>query len=307
METVNEKVWEKLKKAFENEKLSQAYLFCGPKGVGKFEMILNFVFLINNIDDEKEKKKITLNQNPDVIIVKPEIEKKKDKVRKKDIPIGEMREVIKKMNFFAYQEKYKILIIDEAERLTLSAANSLLKIIEEPPKDTIIILNSNQKEKIIPTIRSRSQTVYFGITKLEAIRSFLKMKFPDKSSEEIKASARLSRGRVKIAEECLLDENRREKIEQAVLEFRNALRGGVIAGFDFSEKFSKNKDELITILDECENYLLDFLKQNISDKADARVTEKVLKILKSIGFVKKEIAETNTNQKLQLENFFVQL
>ncbi len=304
---INKKTWGKLESAVKNDKLSQAYLFCGPKGLGKFEMALDFVFLFNKISGNKSQEKVAFGQNPDVIIVKPEVEKKKDKTRKKDISIETMREATKKISLSAYQEKYKILIIDEAEKLTLSASNSLLKIIEEPPKDTIIILVSNQKNKVIPTIRSRSQIISFGLEEPEAIEKFLRGKHPEKSAEEIKTSVQLSRGRVKIAEEYLLDEKKREKTEQAILDFRKALKGGVIAGFDFSEKFSKNKDELLTILDECENYLLDFLKQNISQRADARISKKVLGILKSIIALKKEISETNANPKLQLENFFVQL
>ena len=83
MNTINEKQWNFLRKAHDRDKLAQAYLFVGPGGVGKFDLAVEFVTLVNNSD----KEKIISGNDPDVFVVEPEIVTHGKKVRKKDISI----------------------------------------------------------------------------------------------------------------------------------------------------------------------------------------------------------------------------
>ncbi len=97
-------------------------------------------------------KKIQSGNHPDIHIVKP---------LKTNIGIEQVlslqREIYRKIS----EGKYRICLIDEAHRLTLPAANALLKIAEEPPDNTVIILSSGNAEGVIPTLQSRAQAVFF--------------------------------------------------------------------------------------------------------------------------------------------------
>ena len=78
-----------------------------------------------------------------------------------NINVDEAEDVVKKLQLKSYEGGYKIMIIWMAEKLNTSAANKLLKIIEEPPKNTVFILVAENEEHIINTIRSRCQVLHF--------------------------------------------------------------------------------------------------------------------------------------------------
>lgn len=96
--------------------------------------------------------KILTGNHPDVLWLKP---------LKTTIGIEQVLSWQEKVNLKHYEGNYKVSIIERADTMTLPAANALLKVIEEPPERTIIILSAENAERIIPTIRSRSQVVYF--------------------------------------------------------------------------------------------------------------------------------------------------
>lgn len=75
------------------------------------------------------------------------------------ISVGEMRNLRSKMSLTAYEGKYKIVIIWHAEKMNVQAANSFLKLLEEPPSNTILILTANNSGDLLPTIRSRCQSI----------------------------------------------------------------------------------------------------------------------------------------------------
>jgi len=84
------------------------------------------------------------------------IEKKQGK-----IGVDEAQNIVKSLSLKAYEGGFKVMIIWMAEKMNMEAANKLLKLIEEPPKNTIFILIAEDEEQIIQTIRSRCQTLYF--------------------------------------------------------------------------------------------------------------------------------------------------
>ena len=135
-----------LQQAIQSDHLAQAYLFCGPRGVGKTSTARLFAKAINLKHDEKlqdfsyniyELDAASNNQVDD-------IRNLNDQVR---IP--------------PQKGKYKVYIIDEVHMLSQSAFNAFLKTLEEPPSHAVFILATTEKHKIIPTILSRCQVYDF--------------------------------------------------------------------------------------------------------------------------------------------------
>lgn len=100
-------------------------------------------------------RKIQSGNHPDVQILQPQ---------KASLGIEEILHWQERVYRKHYEGKYKVFILEQADRLTLPAENALLKVIEEPPERTIIILSAQNAETLLPTIQSRAQAVYFPVT-----------------------------------------------------------------------------------------------------------------------------------------------
>ncbi|MEA2042824.1 MAG: DNA polymerase III subunit delta [Bacteroidota bacterium] len=103
----------------------------------------------------------------------------------------ESASIVRKLNFKAYESDYKMMIIWLPEKMNLSAANKLLKMIEEPPEKTLFILVSEQPDAIIKTIQSRTQPIKIPKTETEELSDYLNNNFntePDKIAEVVRVS-----------------------------------------------------------------------------------------------------------------------
>jgi len=130
-----------LKRIVETKRIANSYLFWGPEAVGKKMAALAFARTLNC-------------EESDLIILEP-----RGPIRRHHIgTIREMQDFVSLRSFYG---GWKVVIMDEAERMTEEAAASLLKILEEPPAKTIFILVSSHHENIFKTIISRCQDVRF--------------------------------------------------------------------------------------------------------------------------------------------------
>ncbi len=119
------------------------------------------------------------------------------------IYVHEAEEIIKTLNYKAFEAKYKIMIIWLPEKMNISAANKLLKILEEPPDQTVFILVSYDDENILATIKSRTQTVKIPpLTHDQLIRS-LKQEFPGVPDELLEQAAASAEGNFITAKKYL--------------------------------------------------------------------------------------------------------
>lgn len=305
MATINQKNWQYFQQSHEQGKLSHAYLFCGPEGTGKFGLAIDVIRMVDQLDLAPEK--IISGGHPDVFIVRPEVEEKKGKRKVKNISIEQIKNAIENIGLYAYQAKYKFLVIDKADKMTVSASNSLLKLIEEPPADTIIILTTFSEEGVLPTIRSRCQRIRFGLQNQESLVDYMRQQYPDIEPDRIARAAELSRGRIRFALEYMTDDEQLARVQTTVEEFRKALRAGVGKGFALAESISQDKQVLLESLEEWIWYLRCFQKKLLKDRADIRVQKKTFDILKELLAVREILSASNANERLQLEQFFVQI
>ncbi len=151
--------------------IPNAWLFHGPVGIGKASLALNVAKLLSNNSVLNKDRLSYLSEkdirNPNaslqltnVFLCKRKWDDKK-KLFQKNISIDDVRELGRKFYLSSADYSYKVCIIDSTEDLNISASNSLLKMLEEPPKNTLFILVSNNKQSILPTILSRCQKISF--------------------------------------------------------------------------------------------------------------------------------------------------
>ena len=151
--------------------IPNAWLFHGPMGIGKASLALNVGKVLSNIDFSKKNHVVSISEqnirNPKTTVnisnffyCRRRWDDKK-KLFQKYISIEDIRELNRKFSLSSTDNSYKVCVVDTTEDLNISAANSLLKILEEPPKNTLFILVSNNQQSILPTILSRCQKVGF--------------------------------------------------------------------------------------------------------------------------------------------------
>lgn len=135
-----------LESQIRNSSVFHAYLFIGPKSVGKFTLAKLFAQTLLKAEDSAK-----LKYHPDFLLVEN---------RNSPVSIETVRQIERKLSFSPSYSKKKVVVFEEAAFLTLEAQNALLKTLEEPPKHSVIILVS-QRENFLPTILSRCVGVYF--------------------------------------------------------------------------------------------------------------------------------------------------
>lgn len=181
-----DKAIETIQRAFVSDRLANAYIFNGPEGIGKYKTALEWAKLLlcntpvikNNTADNcgscQSCQLFEAGSHPDFNHVYKELKEFTEDGRGKtppvDLPISVIREfLIEKASTKPSLSKGKIFIVSEAEKLNTSSQNSLLKILEEPPEYCRIILLCTCLDKLLPTIKSRSQIVQFGSIEVDRI------------------------------------------------------------------------------------------------------------------------------------------
>lgn len=163
-----------LKNALKNEKLAHAFLFCGPRGVGKTTCARILAKVLNCSNTEADFEPCNscpsctaFNDNASFNIIELDAASNNS--------VEHIRHLIEQVRFQPQQGKYKVFIIDEVHMLSSQAFNAFLKTLEEPPPYAIFILATTEKHKIIPTILSRCQIFDFKRIQVASMVEHLKM------------------------------------------------------------------------------------------------------------------------------------
>ena len=161
-----------LKNAIRNNHLAQAFLFCGPRGVGKTTCARILAKTINcrSLSDSTEacnecESCLSFNGGQSLNIFELDAASNNS--------VEDIRNLVDQVRFAPHSGQYKIYIIDEVHMLSNAAFNAFLKTLEEPPSYAIFILATTEKHKIIPTILSRCQIFDFNRIQVEDIANHL--------------------------------------------------------------------------------------------------------------------------------------
>jgi DNA polymerase-3 subunit delta' len=301
-----QKVKKILSSQIKNGKIAHAYIFIGQNGIGKRLMAIEFAKILNCDKNDftssdtgacgvcKSCERITKNIYPDLHFIdfaKQADMKEEEFTKQKVLKIETIRYMQKKIATKAYEGKWKVFIIEPAEKMNITAANSLLKTLEEPPENTIIILVAKHKETIPRTIVSRSQILFFQPLNNELVTTWLMSNFslPLQKAQEI---AKISEGSLELASQ-LINKKKNEGIS-----LWNKLNDKKLYISDVL-KFSKSI---------MRNNALDYINTMLNEvKKDFRTYPKKFTVVLNLLNNSKALILKNVNVQIVLDNLFLDL
>jgi len=160
---------QRLEFAFEQDRVPSAYLFIGPGGIGKSTLVKAFAQKMNCVTRDNchscdNCRMFEVGRHPDFHVIKPEGQ---------NIRIKQIHELIGHLDLKPAYAKKRVVLVKEANKLNAESANSFLKILEEPPLNTLIVLMTADESQLLETIVSRCQKIYFSPLTPEEIRLVL--------------------------------------------------------------------------------------------------------------------------------------
>jgi DNA polymerase-3 subunit delta' len=296
----NDHVKKLLQRMLATQRLPGAMLFSGEDGVGKKLFALEIAKALNcrtpqgeegcgrcpacvrisrlnypTSDDSDDWKGIIWTDHPDVgLVVAP----------KRVLLVEQMRAIEREANYRPFEGKARIFIVEDADKLNEASANALLKVLEEPPPTSHIILLTSRPAWLLPTIRSRCQIIRFAPVAATEIEDYLTQK-KIAGAAEARARARMARGSLSRA----VDEDLDGFIEQrnAMLEVLEALalsddRLRLLRSAEQLNE-AQYKDEFEARLDVLETLIRDLWLLTLGADAETIVNDDVLVQLKGMA------------------------
>ncbi len=282
----HEDVIEQLKKAIQLGRVSHSYILQGEDGSGKNMIAQAFAEALlceKNLDEGcgicHSCKQIKSQENPDLIRIGHE--------KTTSISVDDIRtQLIQDIQIKPYSGKYKIYIIDDAEKMTTQAQNAILKTIEEPPLYSVIILLTNNLQVFLPTILSRC-----NIIKLKPLEDGMIVKYLIHNFEILETEATVyasfSQGRLGKAIEFLKSEDFSKMKEEVVNMVKN------IYAYDISEVL--NQVHKIAEFKESINEYIDLLEVWFRDVLLFKATKDPNNIIfkEEINIIKKQASKSS--------------
>jgi len=329
----------------QNRNVPHALLFIGNEGIGKHTCAGIFAMLCNCVENAdanptasrqditdsntrvaltrlpnnpcgvcKVCRKIKSGNHPDIIRIKPSGQA---------IKIEQIRDLRLIITMKPYAAQLRVVIIDDAQTMNPSAANALLKVLEEPPERTVFILIAENKRDLLPTINSRCQPIRFYPIPLKHIEVMLTGQ-KNISSEKAAVLAAMSHGSFSKALSLLENDwiSRRDLLLRVIwpdtLNSETVQSSAMIMAL--AERFSREKDNIMELLEGIKSWLRDLLiyryypekviNHDLTDKIRF-MSEKIaigtlLAKLDAVQMAQKKI-QTNANVRLTLDSLFTQL
>ncbi|MBZ5535892.1 MAG: AAA family ATPase [Acidobacteriia bacterium] len=239
-----------LRQALETKRFPDSLLFAGSEGIGKRTLALMLAKALNCLEVEgsfcnhcASCRKIEAGTHPDVGVVGLLEEKH-------FLQIDQIRQARKDVFYQPFEGRCRVIIIDEADRMKDDGANSILKMLEEPPPSTKIILLTTKFHSLLPTVRSRCQVFSFSPVPLPLVRQFLEGR-SDLTTGDRELCARLARG--SIGRALSLDLESYRSLRSEVMELIQASlithsAEGIVAAADVLGRKKENFEERLDIL-----------------------------------------------------------
>jgi len=318
-----------LKKGLASLKVSHAYLFVGPLHIGKTIVAQNFVnsLICENLHKNEGPvpcgqcqycQQIAKKIHPDVFWLSRETNEKTGKL-KKNISIEQIRELQNKLSLHSFLNSYKVAVINETETLSLEAANSLLKTLEEPTPKTVIIMLVTNAATLPQTIISRCQVLNFLPVRTEEIFDHLRsLKIERKKA---KVLAELSFGRPGIAINYIEEPEDYINFQSQAKQFVSLMTADMNSRFRMLEElvdlrqvdsaketlsiWSKILRDLVLIKYSAENLISNLkLLSELKPLARNYSSDDLLDFLTSVSLSRRYLS-ANVNPKLTLENLIL--
>lgn len=296
-----QKQWNILKAAAEKNKLPHAFLFCGPDMLGKKTMALElakFIFC----QEKKEESVFSCGKcrscldtakkiHPDISLAEPE---------EGSIKISQIRELERKLSLRPYSAKVKIGIINDAHLMLADAQNSLLKTLEEPKGETILILISSNPQMLLKTIFSRVRMLkFFPVSEAEIEKELV---FLGAEKTKAKKLAKLAMGKPGQAIEFLKDFEKYSSQEKFLEETEKIIKAGLPEKFNYVKRITDNPEDT--------DKAIIFLQKSFRDKlasSHGATQKSLVQPIKDLEEAAYLIKTTNASPRLILENLMLNL
>ena len=338
-----------LKNILLNRTIPNALLFTGNDGIGKNTAALAFAMACNCVgkkaifipdvgatqaeDDHSSDdhlsaadscgrcrscRKIQSGNHPDIILVEPS---------GPFIRINQVRDICDTLSLKPYEARLRVVIISDAQAMNAQAANALLKVLEEPPDRTILILTALQTSDLLPTIVSRCQHIRFNPIPREELKTFLVEKH-GLDAEDAAIFSVMANGSAAKALSMIKKNSQANwvNLRDWLLNIVGLEKTGVLSFqpiiilLSFAERLSKNKEIIQDSLEIIKTYLRDLIIYKYSPEkiinkdlthkiqyASQKITVKsLLSQIKAIQTAQKDI-QANTNLRLTLEVMMLRL
>lgn len=211
-----------LKNSVAAKRISHAYIFEGPRGVGRFSLALAFAKAIlceNPMGGApcgvcKSCLMAKGGSHPDIRVVSNALYEVGD--NSSDILVGTIREMKKEIYIKPFYSERKIYIVPKAETINETAQNSLLKVFEEPPPYCTVILISENNNAFLQTILSRAVVFRFNALPDETVRKYLFQRYPALDEALLSSAAAMSGGSILKAASFIENEDEKEAREDII-------------------------------------------------------------------------------------------
>ncbi len=268
-----------LKGVVNRENIPHAFLFSGLPGVGKKTIAIDFAKAINCMqrieNDCCEKCSACVRANsrnyPDLLIIEPS---------EQFIGIDVVRSLEEELSFPPLEGRRRVIIIDEADKMTNEASNALLKTLEEPPEGNVIILVAPEQAMLLPTIVSRTCHLRFQPLSDDVVEKILiSRQFLDSNNAAL--VAKISTGSVeralKYVESRLLD--RRQALRKRILEIISAAPGRM---FEIATEWARESEMLLDDIDLLKMWWRDLIIYQLGSNNNLVVDAETIEAFKGI-------------------------
>ena len=240
-------------------RLSHAYLIVGPPHVGKTTLALDVARAVNCIDADgsppcqqcPQCRRISGGHHADVRLIGLR-RLEEGASRRREIPIAEVRSVTNQSHLKPYEGDSRVFIFEDAETMSEEAANALLKTLEEPPPQTLLILLTSQEDRLLPTIKSRCSRIELKPMAEGPLARYLEQE-RDVEAEQARLLARLSKGclgwAITALEDPLVMERRATELDRLIGLLGATVEQRFHAASDVASLYYRDREEALETLD----------------------------------------------------------
>jgi DNA polymerase-3 subunit delta' len=295
----NKKKIDILRQIIKSNNIPHAMIFSGPEMIGKKKIAIEF---IKNIFCEELCGECyfckSIENNPDINIISPV---------EGNIEIEEIRKAKERLSLKPYHNKIKALIIDDSHLMKSDAQNALLKMLEEPKGDTLIIFITPFREMLLKTIRSRAQEIKFSLVGNEEIEKYLISL--GASSKKAKEISLISSGQIGKAINFFEDKSKMDFFNKSIEDIIFLSRSNISQRFQYAEKLKDDKIKIIEILDIWERFLRrEILLKIFNYKSSVNYSlQKTKELIDELEKIKYIIESSNINKRIAFESLLIKL
>lgn len=311
-----------LRGQIKRDRLSHAYLLTGPEGVGRRRLALSLAKAVNCqnppasgefCNECRACRGFANMAHPDLHIVQRE-------EGDRDIKVGAVRELTRMLALTPYEAEYQIALLLNFERASVQAANALLKTLEEPPRNVLLLITAESAESLPATIASRCEMLQLRPMPVESLaEGLVEQQQVDEAGAQL--LARVSGGRPEYALRLNEDPELLAQREEWLGELTRLLGLGRVERFAYAEKLSRDRDGLRQALMVWLSFWRDLLLRRSEAKSplsnpdrEAEISAMAKKLnLEAARNALTSIEETlnslsgNTNARLAVENLMLKL